>query len=172
MGSSILRCFSSYYGLIMWLISTRWPQRDKRPQGLDLLKLSLSGWFFFSSSPIYLYGSAQKHRRRFLGACTMRRTPAHFCLIWVRESELLNICGNFVVCARACACILTKWRNRARAQADGASLAFGGSLHTWFIPCYPPTLLFMTYFSFETRFITWITWRSFPGPIFFTNSRI
>lgn len=115
MGSSILRCFSSYYGLIMWLISTRWPQRDKRPQGLDLLKLSLSGCFF-SSSPIYLYGSAQKHRRRFLGACTMRRTPAHFCLIWVRESELLNICGNFVVCARACACILTKWRNRARAR--------------------------------------------------------
>lgn len=47
MGSSILRCFSSYYGLIMWLISTRWPQRDKRPQGLDLLKLSLSGCFFF-----------------------------------------------------------------------------------------------------------------------------
>lgn len=146
--------------------------KRQAPTRLRFIKVVIKWMFFFSSSPIYLYGSAQKHRRRFLGACTMRRTPAHFCLIWVRESELLNICGNFVVCARACACILTKWRNRARAQADCASLAFGGSLHTWFIPCYPPTLLFMTYFSFETRFITWITWRSFPGPIFFTNSRI
>lgn len=146
--------------------------KRQAPTRLRFIKVVIKWMVFFSSSPIYLYGSAQKHRRRFLGACTMRRTPAHFCLIWVRESELLNICGNFVVCARACACILTKWRNRARAQADCASLAFGGSLHTWFIPCYPPTLLFMTYFSFETRFITWITWRSFPGPIFFTNSRI
>lgn len=146
--------------------------KRQAPTRLRFIKVVIKWMFFFSSSPIYLYGSAQKHRRRFLGACTMRRTPAHFCLIWVRESELLNICGNFVVCARACACILTKWRNRARAQADCASLAYGGSLHTWFIPCYPPTLLFMTYFSFETRFITWITWRSFPGPIFFTNSRI
>lgn len=146
--------------------------KRQAPTRLRFIKVVIKWIFFSSSSPIYLYGSAQKHRRRFLGACTMRRTPAHFCLIWVRESELLNICGNFVVCARACACILTKWRNRARAQADCASLAFGGSLHTWFIPCYPPTLLFMTYFSFETRFITWITWRSFPGPIFFTNSRI
>lgn len=146
--------------------------KRQAPTRLRFIKVVIKWMFFFSSSPIYLYGSAQKHRRRFLGACTMRRTPAHFCLIWVRESELLNICGNFVMCARACACILTKWRNRARAQADCASLAFGGSLHTWFIPCYPPTLLFMTYFSFETRFITWITWRSFPGPIFFTNSRI
>lgn len=146
--------------------------KRQAPTRLRFIKVVIKWMFFFSSSPIYLYGSAQKHRRRFLGACTMRRTPAHFCLIWVRESELLNICGNFVVCARACACILTKWQNRARAQADCASLAFGGSLHTWFIPCYPPTLLFMTYFSFETRFITWITWRSFPGPIFFTNSRI
>lgn len=61
MGSSIVRCFCSYYDLIIWLISTRWPQRRRALARLDLLKLSLSEWF--TPGSIHLYGSAQRSRR-------------------------------------------------------------------------------------------------------------
>lgn len=171
MGSSILRCFSSYYGLIMWLISTRWPQRDKRPQGLDLLKLSLSGCFFFFLSHLSLRERAEAQKA--ISRRVHNETDTRTLLLNLSErvwavKYLWKLC---CVCARV-RVYFDEMTKSSSCQADCASLAFGGSLHTWFIPCYPPTLLFMTYFSFETRFITWITWRSFPGPIFFTNSRI
>lgn len=46
-GSSAARCFCRYYGLIMGLISTRWPQRDANSLGWIYGKLSLGGGYFF-----------------------------------------------------------------------------------------------------------------------------
>lgn len=53
-GSSAARCFCRYYGLIMGLISTRWPQRDASSLGWIYGKLSLGGGYFFPPRNIHL----------------------------------------------------------------------------------------------------------------------
>lgn len=170
MGSSILRCFSSYYDLIMWLISTRWPQRDKRPPGLDLLKLSLSGCFFFFLSHLSLRERAEAQKA--ISRRAHNETDTRTLLLNLSE-RVWAVKYLWKLCC-VCACVRACFDEMTKSSSCPGGLCVLGIRRLLAHLIYPvlPTLLFMTYFSVETRFITWITWRSFPGPIFFTNSRI